>query len=60
MLCSFKKKKSDVAGSTLALIVINCHYYVLLKAPNGTMFLSNGFMLFFWHKSLFTNTTMFS
>lgn len=44
---------SDVAGSTLALIVINCHYYVLLMAPNGTMFLSNGFILFFWHKSLF-------
>lgn len=59
MLRSFKKM-SDVAGSTRALIVVNCHYYVLLRASNGTLFLSNGFTLFFWHKSLFTNTTMSS
>lgn len=51
---------SHVAGSPGALIVVNCHYYVLLMALNGTVFPSNGFILFFWHKSLFTNTTMFS
>lgn len=59
MLCSLKKM-SDMAGNMLALIVINCHYYVLLMTPNGTILPGNGFILFFWHKSLFTNTRMFS
>ena len=58
MFRSFKKKRWQAVS--WPLIVINCHYYVLLMAPNGTIFLSKGFRLFFWHKNPFARTTMFS
>lgn len=59
MLSSLKQCQIRQAVSW-PLIVINCYYYVLLMAPNGTLFLSNGFIFFFWHTSLFTNIIMFS